>query len=347
MIVSFSGDPFLARRAAKRMLASKGFAPSDVTELGEGMAPDEVSTLASQGGLFGQVALLLDFGAAFTGQAGVKARNEMMATITRVSPDAFIAVLDQDATPARIKAWRELGEHVESPTPRYEALPRWVKAELDASGVTYDKDVPAVLAELFGEDVAAITSEIAKLTALDERFTAARVRQLANRMAVHDAFDLISHIAAGDAGAALQVARQLLAEGEAAQRIMGALVWQFMLVARAFDVMDQAGGAGGRGGGAGTGPGAAGAGSRSGAGAGVGGKPSQAVVSRVASVLKVRPFVAQRAAALAAALDEGSLRESMGALLEADVSAKSGGDPEWALESLVIGLAARWAAVRR
>ncbi|HET8986724.1 MAG TPA: DNA polymerase III subunit delta [Trueperaceae bacterium] len=322
MVISFSGDPFLARRAAKRTLAERGFRPSDVTELGEGMTTNDVATLAAQGGLFGQVALLLDFGEAFTGQAGVKPRTEMMATIKTVSDGAFIVVLDQEATPARIKNWREIGEHVESPTPRYEALPRWVATELEASGVTYDKDVPATLAELFGEDVAAIASEIAKLTALDERFTSARVRQLANRVAVHDAFDLIDRIAKGDAAGALSIARQLLSEGEAAQRVLGALVWQFMLVAKALAFATSEDVAGGR----------------------AGKRPSpQALSARAAAALKVRPFVAQKALALAEALDEGSLRDALSDLLEADVGSKSGSDPEWALESLVIGLSSRWA----
>ena len=333
MVISFSGDPFLARRAAKRALAERGFLPSDVTELGEGMTPGDVATLAAQGGLFGQVALLLDFGEAFSGQTGVKPRSEMMAILRSVSDGAFIAVLDQEATPARIKAWREIGEHVEAPTPRYEALPRWVAKELDANDVSYDKDVPATLAELFGEDVAAIASEIAKLTALDERYSAERVRQLANRTAVHDAFDLIDRIAKGDAGGALRIARQLLAEGEAAQRVLGALIWQFMLVAKALAFATREGVSNG------------GATAGSGAAAGrAGARPSpQALAGRAAAALKVRPFVAQKALTLAAVLDERSLSEALSDLLAADVAAKSGGDPEWALESLVIGLASRWA----
>ena len=331
MVISFSGDPYLARRAAKRALAERGFLPSDVTELGEGMTPGAVATLAAQGGLFGQVALLLDFGEAFTGHAGVKPRSEMMATLRTVSEGALIAVLDQEATPARIKNWRDIGEHLETPTPRYEALPRWVTKELDANQVTYDRDVPSTLAELFGEDVAAIASEIAKLTALDEKFTAERVRQLANRTAVHDAFDLIDAIAKGDAATALQIARQLLAEGEAPQRVLGALVWQFMLVAKAlaFAISENGSGAAAGSGAAGSRPDAR--------------TSPQALAGKAATALKVRPFVAQRALTLAAVLDERSLREAMSDLLDADVAAKSGGDPEWALESLVIGLASRWA----
>src|SRR5690606_35146658 len=177
----------------------------------------------------------------------------------------------------------------------------------------------------------AIASEIAKLTALDEKFTAERVRQLANRTAVHDAFGLIDAIAKGDAATAMQIARQSLAEGEAPQRVLGALVWQFMLVANAlaFAISENGSGAAAGSGAAGSRPDAR--------------TSPQALAGKAATALKVRPFVAQRALTLAAVLDERSLREAMSDLLDADVAAKSGGDPEWALESLVIGLASRWA----
>src|SRR5690606_20231768 len=218
-------------------------------------------------------------------------------------------VLDQEATPARIKNWREIGEHLETPTPRYEALPRWVTKELDANQVTDDRDVPSTLAELFGEDVAAIASEIAKLTALDEKFTAERVRQLANRTAVHDAFDLIDAIAKGDAATALQIARQLLAEGEAPQRVLGALVWQFMLVAKAlaFAISENGSGAAAGSGAAGSRPAAR--------------TSPVALAGKAATALQVRPFVAPRALTLAGVLDERSLPEAMSDLLDAYVAA--------------------------
>lgn len=311
MIVSFSGDDFLARRAARRFLAAKGLEPGSVQELGEGLRPEEISLLASQSNLFGPAAVLLDFGAAFTGQAGIKARNDAMAVLEQVAQDSLVVVIDPSATAARKKLWRTLGDHVEAPTPRYEALPRWVKSELDAQGVRYQPQVPAELAALFGEDPAALVAEIGKLSVLDEEFGVERVRQIVNRPASRDAFDMIDAIAAGDAGKALAIARQLLDEGEAPQRIFGALVWQFGIVAKAVALIERQ-------------------------------APRRVVPQQAATTLKVRPFVATKALKLAAALDEPQLRALLTALLAADVRAKSGGDAQWALESLVIRLAAHW-----
>lgn len=312
MIVSFSGDPFLARRAAKRELARRGVTSRDVTELGEGMSTQDVAHLAGQSGLFGQVALLLDFGAAFTGQAGVKPRDEMIAALADVGDSALIVAVDPDATPARRKKWSGLGEHEHLPTPRFDNLQRWIKAELDDASLRYRPDVPAALAEMFGEDPAVIASEVNKLAALDEELTAERVRQVANRAAVHDAFDLLDSIADGDSAAAFATARQLLDEGEAAQRVMGALVWQFMLLARAVALAER--------------------------------EPDRRALARLApGVLKAKPFVVQKTLKLAQRLGEEDVVLALEALLEADVASKTGRDPEWALESVVLTLADRFA----
>jgi DNA polymerase-3 subunit delta len=313
VILSFSGDPFLARRAARRALQERGVRPGEVTELGEGLEKDQVVQLAGQGGLFGQVALLLDFGAAFSGQAGVRPRDELMEALADLPDAALVVVIDPDATPARQKRWAALGEHRSSPTPRYEALPRWVRSELEAAGLRFEPDVPAVLAELFGEDPAAIASEVNKLAALDEVLTAERVRQVANRAAVHDAFDLVDAVASGDARTALEIARQLLDEGEAAQRVLGALAWQFTLLAKAVALRERS----------------------------PGGRVSP---GRAASVLKAKPYAVQKTLRLAARLDEADVTAALAALLDADVASKTGRDPGWALESAVLTLAGRFRA---
>lgn len=307
MILSFSGDPFLAPRAARRSLRARGFRAQDVTELGEGMTPPGVAQLAAQSGLFGQTALLLDFDAAFKGQAGIKPRNETLKVLEGVQ-DTLVVVLDLGATPARQKTYGELGTHESLPTPRFGALTHWVRQELQAAGLEAERDVPDTLADLFGEDLPGIAAEIQKLAVLDETLTSERVREIANRPASRDAFSLIEAVSAGDVRRALHVCRSLVAQGEAPPRVLGALTWQYTLVARCVGL--QAGRA-------------------------------RVDAGLVAQTLKVKPFVAQKALALAKPLDEAGLKRVLTSLLRADVAMKTGKDEVWALESLALELATR------
>lgn len=310
MILTFSGDPFLASRAARRALKGRGFREEEISELGEGMDGATVQQLAAQSGLFGQVALLLDFDAAFKGQAGVKPRNEVLKALETVGEDSLIVVLDLGATAARQRTYKKLGELEHLPTPRFNALTHWVRQELQAEGVRFHQEVPGTLADLFGEDLPGIASEIQKLAVLDEELSSARVRAIVNRPAARDAFGLIEAIAAGDAKEALSVCRSLMAQGEAAPRVLGALAWQYGLLARCVALKE------GR---------------------------ARVDAGLVAQTLKVKPFVAQKALALANKLDEASLRQVLTALLEADVAMKTGKDEQWTLESLALSLCALFA----
>ncbi len=305
MILSFSGDPFLAVRAAWRALRGRGFAPEEIAEIGEGMIATQVEQLAAQSGLFGQVALLLEFDAAFRGHAGVKPRNEVMAALARVPDETVVAVIDLNASSARQKTFRSLGRHEHLPTPRFEQLVRWTREELKQEGVRFQAEVPQVLSDLFGEDLPAIASEIRKLTVLDEELSGQRVRAIANRPAARDAFDLIEATTQGEAATALEICRSLLAQGEAPQRVLGALAWQYQLVARC-----------------------------------VGFRESRAKVDAgfVAQTLKLRPFVAKKALAIARKLDEARLGEVLELLVAADVAMKTGKDDRWALEALALEL---------
>ena len=306
MILAFSGDPFLAARAARRALRARGFRAEETTELGEGVTGAEVARLAAQGGLFGAVALLLDFDAAFSGQAGVKPRNEVLKALETAPEEAFIVVLDSGASASRQKTYKNLGEHEHLPTPRFNALASWVRGELKNEGVSFERDVPDTLADLFGEDLPGVAAEIQKLAVLDETLTGARVREVVNRPAARDAFGFIDALTQGDAGGALSTLRSLFSQGEAPPRILGALSWQFALVARCVGLREGRGGvdAGG-----------------------------------AAGALRVKPFVAQKALGIAQGLDEERLLEVLKALLEADVAMKTGGDGVWALERLALELA--------
>ena len=304
MIVSFSGDPFLVRRSARAFLAGEGFAPADITELSEDVTADAVAQAAMQSGLFGRQALLLDFDAAFVGQGGVKPRNEIMRALEKLPADASVVVLDSDATASRKKAFEALGSHHHQPTPRYGALASWVGDELERQGVRAERDVAATLADLFGEDLPAIAAEIQKLTVLDETLTSVRVREIANRPAARDAFDLIDAAVAGDAGTALDACRTLLEQGEAPPRVMGALVWQLNLVAGCVGLQES--GAANPGG--------------------------------AARRLKASPYAVRKALAIAMHLDETAVFRALDTLLAADVAMKSGRDASTALELCTLEL---------
>ncbi len=306
MILSFSGDPFLVARAARKTLKEQNFTAEHITELGEGMNTDEVSQLASQSGLFGPVALLLDFDAAFKGQAGVKPRNSLLKALKAVPDNVCIVILDLEASTSRQKTYKKLGKYQHLPTPRFSALTSWVKTELINASINFKSDVPQTLVDLFAEDLPAIAAEIQKLAVLDEVLSGKRVREIVNRLATRDAFDLIEACVSGDVKVALHTSRSLLIQGEAPQRISGALQWQYNLVAKCVAMRE----------------------SRSKVDAGL-----------VSKTLKIKPFIARKALSLSEKIDEAKLRVLLATLLEADIAMKTGKDAQWALESLAIKLA--------
>jgi DNA polymerase-3 subunit delta len=306
MITAISGDTFLAQRAARRLLKAKGFRPEEITELSEEISAPQVSQLAAQSGLFGQSALLLDFDSAFKGQAGVKPRNEVLKALESTPGDTFIVILDLEATSARQKTYKALGEHHHFPTPRFNALIHWVRQELEEARVRFDQDVPETLVDLFSEDLPGIAAEVTKLAVLDEALSSARVREIVNRPAARDAFNLIEAVAKGDAAQALAVCQSLMAQGEAPPRVLGALSWQFNLVARTVALQESRG---------------------------------RVDAGLISQTLKVKPFVAQKALAIARQLTETSLYRVLEVMLEADIAMKTGKDEVWALESLALSLA--------
>ncbi len=309
MIHAFTGDEFLATRSARLKLHELRRGGENVTELGEGLTPEAVQQQVMQAGLFGSASLFLDFGAAFTGQAGVKPRNAMLKLLPDLPRDVPVIVLDPGDSAARQKVYREAGELLHQPTPKFRALEEWTVREMQAAGLTFDRDVPGVLADLFGDDLAGLAGEIAKLALTQAKLTADSVRRLTGKTAVRDAFDLIPLITGGRSAEALMTARELLQQGEATARVMAALSWQFTLVARCVGLLES-------------------------------GRISDQEAARA---LGVAPYAARNALAVARKLDEEKLTELLDTLAEAEFDAKSGKDPEWALERAAVELSAFFA----
>lgn len=311
MILAFSGDRFLARRAARDALREHGVDASALTELGEGLDAERLRQHVGQSGLFGRAALLLDFDEAFVGQGGVKPRNETLQALAGADEQALIAIVDSGASASRQKRYRELGRLQHLPTPRFARLPRWIAEELERAGVRHRPGVPALLADLFGEDLPAISAEVRKLAVLDEELDEARVRFLVHRPASRDAFDLIEAAVAGRAGDALRVARALLQAGEPPPRVLAVLRWQFQAVARAVGLLEREG------------------------------RVSREVAARA---LGLKPFVAGKVLAIAGALDERAVAAALWALLEAELATKTGRDAALALDVVTLRLAGAFAA---
>src|SRR5690625_1578791 len=101
MIISFSGDPFLATRAARRKLSELRETVPEFTELAGELTPDRVASATAQAGLFGASGLFLDFDSAFSGQAGVKPRNALLKALGSLAPGRTADVVDSRAPTAR------------------------------------------------------------------------------------------------------------------------------------------------------------------------------------------------------------------------------------------------------
>lgn len=303
MIHSFSGDPFLTTRAARSLLRQLRAKVGEFTELGEQLTPEAVQSVASQTGLFGAGGLYLDLDAAFSGQAGIKPRNALLKLLPQLPAELTVIAVDSTATEARQKQWRSFSEHRNLPTPRFQALERWVASELDSADLTWQRGVPALMVQLFGEDLPAIASEISKFTHQDAELTSELVRTLTGKESVTDAFALIDAIVAGDPAEALRQCRALELQDEDGVKVLAAVAWQFALVARCVALLEEE-------------PGVRDA--------------------QVASRLGQRPFVAGKVLKIASRLSERSLRPLLAAIAAADLASKSGLNPDWALERLAI-----------
>src|SRR5690625_1743983 len=309
MIASFSGDPFLAARAARAKLAELTRDGAEVTELGEGLDTAALQAATGQAGLFGTTVTFLDFDSAFSGQAGVKPRNAVLRALEKIPAGTPVVALDSGATDARRKTWLKLGEHEHLPTPRFGALDRWIAAELRESGLSHGRDVPGVFRELFGEDLPAIASEIVKFAILGSDLDADSVRRLSAKETVTDSFVFIEAIIRGDAAAALHNLRLLRNQAEEAVRVLAAVCWQFGLVARAVAELAA---------------------------------DPRAADGQLARALGVSPFSARKARGIAARLDEESLLPVLQGIAEAELAGKTGRNADWALEKLAISLSSRF-----
>ncbi len=298
MILGFTGNRFLAEEKAREVLRARGLHLRELPRL----AGDEVSVEAVapflMPSLFGDAAVLLDF-------EGAKPGKDLLGALEKAP--ALVAVLDPDAPTTRIKLYEKVGEHHPSPTPaRAGDIAGWVAQRARGAGLKLDRDAALYLAEVFGPDLASIAGELNKLTLLDAApLTRDAVMRVVGREPPGDSFAMLGAATSGKPAEALGQLRRLLAGGEDPFRMMGAVVWQYSLVARCVALLQE------------------------------GGPVNENVA---AQRLGVKPYPAKKALEVARRLNEAKIRAHLGRTLEADLAMKSGQEPGMVLERLIVSL---------
>jgi len=211
VIISFTGDPFLARRAARAETEIRGLEWRP-------LPPDPVQVQqAASGGLFGPGGAIVDLR-----DISEAEWKELRPVLEAIPEDAVVILLDPKPTSARSRWLGKNTEKRDFPTPRYREKQRWVVNEMKQMGLK----APAAVAHYLGEleaDLEAIHAELEKLTLLEGPLTLERVKAVVALQPPLSSFDLVDAAAAGRFERAMKLLRGLLDRGEEPLRILGAL----------------------------------------------------------------------------------------------------------------------------
>ena len=298
MFLAFSGHAFLAEELAREVLAKRGLNLRDLPRVGGDDVKAETLAPLLAPSLFGDSAVFIDL-------SGVKVAAPLLDLLAKSG--ATVALLDPSPSAARLKLYEAQGEHHASPAPaRVGDVAGWVAKRAQAMRLKLDREAALYLAEVFGADLAGIVAELNKLELLDaqvlSRETVARVVGLE---APGDSFAMLGAATSGRPAEALGQLRRLLASGEDPFKLMGAVVWQYSLVARTVALL-----AGGE----------------------------RVTEALAAQRLNVKPYPARKALEVARRLNEARIRAHLGRILEADQAMKRGLDAGAVMERLMVQL---------
>nr|WP_221276905.1 DNA polymerase III subunit delta [Deinobacterium chartae] len=296
--MAFSGNRFLAEEALRDEVRARGLNPRDLPQLGGDDLTLEALLPLLQGSLFGPSNVIVDL-------EGHKGAKELLAAME--GADATLFVLDPAATAARIKIYEKAGQHRALPAPSKPGeVAGWVATRAKSRKLQLDRDAALRLAEIFGGDLASIAAELLKFELIAEgRVDAAMVDRVVNLRPPGDSFALLGAATAGRAQEAAQQLERLIEGGEDPFKLMGAVVWQYSLVARCVALRQENPGVN-----------------------------EHAAAQR----LGVKPYPAKKALEVARRLNEDRIRVHLVRILEADRAMKSGTPPRSALERLVLQL---------
>ncbi|KEF35348.1 DNA polymerase III subunit delta [Deinococcus sp. RL] len=296
-LIAFSGNRFLAEEALRDTLAARGLPLRDLPRLaGEEVSADAVAPLLAPS-LFGEGGVVVDL-------AGVKPDKALLELLA--SAPVTVAVLDESPPAGRVKLYESRGEHVSSPAPQKTGdVAGWAAGRAKKMGLKLDREAALYLAEVFGPDLTGIAGELNKLALLDPPHTADLVRRVVGREPPGDSFAMLGAATTGKPGEAVTQLRRLLAGGEDPFKLMGAIVWQYSLVARCVALLQEEG---------------------------------RVTEALAAQRLGIKPYPAKKALEVARRLNEGKIRAHLARILDADLAMKRGLDPATTLERLLVQL---------
>ncbi len=294
MVIAFTGDPFLAKEALleeARLRGLKGFLPLDPGALAQALAP----------GLFGARGALLDLR-----EATEEAWKGIKPLLEGAPEEVPILLLDPRPTPARAAFYRGR-ERRDFPTPKGKDLLRHLENRAKRLGYRLPAGVAQYLAELIdpkAPDLEALERELEKLALLEPPLTREKAERVVALRPPMSGFSLVEAVLQGKTEEAFRRLKGLRAEGEEPLRVLGALAWQFGLLARAWMLLQEV-------------P-----------------RPKEEDLAR----LEAHPFAARKALEVARGWGEEALRAALDTLIQAEMRAKRGKDPWLALEGAILRL---------
>ena len=296
-MLAFTGNRFLADETLRDTLSARGLNARDLPRFsGEDVNPQTLEPHLAPS-LFGDGGVVVDL----EGLKPDKALLELLA-----SAPVTVAILDEAPPATRLKLYEKSGEVVASAAPsRPGDVTGWVVTRAKKMGLRLERDAAGYLAEVFGADLAGIAGELNKLELLGGALSRERVQSVVGREPPGDSFAMLGAATAGRPGEAVLQLRRLLASGEDPFRLLGAVVWQYSLIARTVGLLQEEG------------------------------RVSDAVA---AQRLGIKPFPAKKALEVARRLSESRIRAHLGAVLDTDLALKRGLDPQVALERLLVKL---------
>ncbi|GGK88651.1 DNA polymerase III subunit delta [Deinococcus radiotolerans] len=296
-LIAFTGHRFLADETLRDTLTTRGLNARDLPRVaGEDVTADALGPHLSPG-LFGDGGVIVDL-------EGVKPDKALLELLAGAA--VTVAVLDEAPPATRLKVYEGRGEVVASPAPSKTGdVAGWVTQRAKKAKLPLDRDASLYLAEVFGADLAGIAGELNKLALLDGPFTRDAVQRVVGREPPGDSFAMLGAATTGRPGEAVTQLRRLLASGEDPFKLMGAVVWQYSLVARCVALQQE------------------------------GGRVTEQVA---AQRLGVKPYPAKKALDVARRLNEAKIRTHLGRILDADLAMKRGLDAGVALERLIVQL---------